>query len=384
MTGLKKDGLFIKKGYQMEGLDLKQMSAMVKVIADEKNLPEETVLGVIESAIAAAWRKDNGEKEMNVRATLNTKTGTANVYIVRNVVENEKPDFNPVTEIMLKDATKGKNIGDIEEEKHEVKSFGRVASMTAKQVVIQKLREAEREVMLKAYEDKVGTVVNGLISKVDARIVRIDLSGASGIMPKSEQIEGERYVPGNRIKVLIKRVERDEKGAQMILSRSSEDFIVHLFRQEVPELESNTVRIVAIAREAGRRTKIAVASDIPGVDPVGSFVGGRGVRIQAVMNEISDREKIDIINWSDNPSEYIREAISPAEVVKVEINGKNAKVFVNEDQQSVAIGRQGQNVRLASRLTGYELDIEIAKAPVKKPKKDIEEALLSAIDEAEE
>lgn len=384
MTGLKKDGLFIKKGYQMEGLDLKQMSAMVKVIADEKNLPEETVLGVIESAIAAAWRKDNGEKEMNVRATLNTKTGTANVYVVRNVVENEKPDFNSVTEIMLKDATKGKNIGDIEEEEHEVKSFGRVASMTAKQVVIQKLREAEREVMLKAYEDKVGTVVNGLISKVDARIVRIDLSGASGIMPKSEQIEGERYVPGNRIKVLIKRVERDEKGAQMILSRSSEDFIVHLFRQEVPELESNTVRIVAIAREAGRRTKIAVASDIPGVDPVGSFVGGRGVRIQAVMNEISDREKIDIINWSDNPSEYIREAISPAEVVKVEINGKNAKVFVNEDQQSVAIGRQGQNVRLASRLTGYELDIEIAKAPAKKPKKDIEEALLSAIDEAEE
>lgn len=367
----------------MESLDLKQMSAMVKVIAEEKNLPEDIVMGVIESAIAAAWRKDNGDKEMNVRAVLNTQTGHATVYVMRTVVADEAEEYNPITEIYQKDA-KDKSIGDVVEESHEVSSFGRVASMTAKQVVIQRLREAERETMLSAYESKIGTIVNGMVSKVDSRFVRIDLDRASGIMPKSEQIEGERYNVGSRIKVLIKKVERDEKGAQMILSRGSEEFIAKLFYQEVPELEAGTVRIQAIARESGRRTKIAVSSDIPGVDPVGSFVGGRGVRVQAVMNEIGEREKIDIVNWSDNLSEYIMEALSPAEVVKVELDGKRAKVYVTEEQQSIAIGRQGQNVRLASRLTGCEIDIELAKSAPKKPRRDVEDSLLSAISEATE
>ena len=157
-----------------------------------------------------------------------------------------------------------------------------------------------------------------------------------------------------------------------------------MFRQEVPELDNGSVEIRGIAREAGRRTKIAVMSTVPGVDPVGTFVGGRGMRVQAIMNEIGDREKIDIINWSDNPSEYIREALSPAEVVKVEIDGKKAKVYVTEDQQSIAIGRQGQNVRLASKLTGYDLDIELAKAPEKKKRKNAEDSLLNALSEADE
>ena len=203
-------------------------------------------------------------------------------------------------------------------------------------------------------------------------------------MPKSEQIDGEYYSVGDRIKVLVKEIERNERGAQLILSRGSAEFVKQLFIQEVPEVENGTVEIKAIAREAGRRTKIAVTSSVPGIDPVGTFVGGRGVRVQAVMNEIGDKEKIDIINWSDNASEYIREALSPAEVIKVDIDGKKAKVYVSEDQQSIAIGKQGQNVRLASKLTGFDIDIELSKAPVKKKKQNVEDSLLSALEEAEE
>ena len=368
----------------MEGLDLKQMTAMVKVIAEEKNLPEETVLDVIQMAIAAAWRKDNGDKDMNVRAVLNVNTGEADVYVTRTVIEAGLA-FNPATEIPADDPkAKGKNVGDEVEEKHKVTGFGRVASQTAKQVVIQRLREAEREAVLAMYEDKIGTVVTGTVARVERNIVRVDLGRTTGIMPRSEQIDGEYYSIGSRIKVYIKGIERSEHGAGLLLSRGSAEFIEYLFRQEVPELENGTVEIRGIAREAGRRTKIAVMSTVPGVDPVGTFVGGRGVRVQAVMNEIGEREKIDIITWSDNASEYIREALSPAEVIKVEINGKKAKIFVSEDQQSIAIGRQGQNVRLASKLTGFDLDIELAKAPEKKKKKNVEDSLLSAIEDATE
>ena len=367
----------------MEDLDLKQMAALVDVIAEEKNLPKETVLDVIEQAIAAAWRRDNGDRDMNVRASLNTKTGEAEVFVMREVIEDDVA-YNPATEIPLKEAGKGKKLGDIVEEKFAVKSFGRVAAMTAKQVVVQRLREAEREAVLTMFEDKVGTVVNGTVARVEQKLVRIDIGRANGIMPRSEQIEGEYYTVGSRIRVYIKGIERDDRGAQLILSRGCGEFIEYLFRQEVPEIENGTVEIKAIAREAGRRTKIAVASSVPGVDPVGTFVGGRGVRVQAVMNEIGEREKIDIVNWSDNASEYIREALSPAEIIKVDIDGKKAKVSVSDDQQSIAIGKQGQNVRLASKLTGYDIDIELSKAAPKKKKQNVEDSLLSALEEAEE
>ncbi|MCR5832708.1 MAG: transcription termination factor NusA [Candidatus Saccharibacteria bacterium] len=367
----------------MENLDLKQMAAMVEIIAEEKNLPKETVLDVIEQAIAAAWRKDNGDRDMNVRATLNTKTGEADVYVMREVIEDDVA-YNPATEIPLKEAGKGAKLGDIKEEKFKVETFGRVAAMTAKQVVVQRLREAENESILNMFEDKVGTVVTGTVSRVEPKLVRIDLGKANGIMPRSEQIEGEYYSVGSRIKVFIKGIERNDRGAQLILSRGNAEFVEYLFRQEVPEIENGSVEIKGIAREAGRRTKIAVASTVPGIDPVGTFVGGRGVRVQAVMNEIGEREKIDIINWSDNISEYIREALSPAEVAKVDISGKKAKVSVTEDQQSIAIGKQGQNVRLASKLTGYEIDIELVKSAPKKKKQNVEDSLLSALEEASE
>ena len=364
----------------MENLDLKQMSAMVDIIAEEKGLPKETVLGVIEQAIAAAWRKDNGDREMNVRATLNTNTGEADIYIAREVIEDGLA-YNPATEIPLAEAGEGAAIGDIVEETHKVTDFGRVAAMTAKQVVIQRLREAENDAVLAEYEDKIGTVVTGLVTRVEPRLVRIDIGRGTGIMPRSEQIEGEYYTVGSRIKVYIKKIERADRGAQLVLSRGCPEFVEYLFRQEVPEIDNGTVEIKGIAREAGRRTKIAVTSTASGVDPVGTFVGSRGIRVQAVMNEIGDREKIDIVTWSDNASEYIREALSPAEINKVEIDGKKAKVYVTEEQQSIAIGKQGQNVRLASKLTGYEIDIELMKASSRKKRKNVENSLIDALSE---
>ena len=373
----------------MEDINIKQLTLAVRTIAEEKNLPEETVLSVIEQAIAAAWRRDNGERDQEVRAELNVNDGTANVYVAREVVEEVGSD---AVEISLEDAKKLKKdavIGDMVEEKHEVVSFGRVAAQTAKQVVLQRLREAEREVVLEEYEDKIGTIVTGTVQRVEPRVVRVELGKAIGIIPQSEQIQGEFYSIGSRIKVFIKDIERDNRGPQLILSRGNEAFVEYLFRQEVPEMETGAVEIKAIAREAGRRTKLAVRSSVPGVDPVGTFVGGHGTRVQAVMNEIGDQEKIDIITFDENPEQFIRNALSPAEVAKVEIDeaAKRAKVYVNEDQQSIAIGRGGQNVRLASHLTGYELDIETAKAPVEKAtepvaRKNIEDSLLNAVEES--
>lgn len=374
----------------MDELNLKQLTLAVRTIAEEKNLPEETILSVIEQAIAAAWRRDNGERDQEVRAELNTAEGTAKVFVGREVVEAVGSEAH---EISLEEARTVKSdaaLGDIIEESHDVLSFGRVAAQTAKQVVLQRLREAEREVVLEEYEDKIGTVVTGTVQRVEPRVVRVEIGKASGIIPQSEQIQGEFYNVGSRIKVFIKDIERENRGPQLILSRGNEAFVEYLFRQEVPELETGAVEIKAIAREAGRRTKLAVASAVPGVDPVGTFVGGHGTRVQAVMNEIGDQEKIDIVTFDSNVDQFIKNALSPAEVAKVEVDEKEkrAKVFVSEDQQSIAIGRGGQNVRLASRLTGYELDIEQATAQTPKaadkPKKNIEDSLLSAVEEATE
>jgi len=373
----------------MEELNLKQLTLAVRTIAEEKNLPEEVIMSVIEQAIAAAWRRDNGERDQEVRSQLDVESGVAKVFVAREVVEVVGSDAH---EISLEDARKVKKdaeLGDMIEDEFEVTSFGRVAAQTAKQVVLQRLREAEREVVLSEYEDKIGTVVNGTVQRVEPRVIRIEIGKANGIIPQSEQIQGEYYSVGARIKVFIKDIERDNRGPQLILSRGNPEFIEYLFRQEVPELESGAVEIKAIAREAGRRTKLAVASNVPGVDPVGTFVGGHGTRVQAVMNEVGDQEKIDIVTFDENIEQFIKNALSPAEVYKVDIReaDKRATVFVNEDQQSIAIGRGGQNVRLASRLTGYELDIEQATPAAKPaadnaPKKNIEDSLLNAVEES--
>ncbi len=391
-------------------LQIKQLVMAIKQIAEEKNLPEEVVNEAVEQALAAAYRKDYGEREQNVKVILNQNTGDMKAITSWDVVEDDAVE-NPAQQLTVEEAKeikKDAKVGDVIEKTDSPTTFGRVAAQTAKQVILQRLREAEREIIMNEYEDKIGTVLVGTVQRVEARVVRVDLGKAVGILPASEQIPGEYYGVGSRMKVFLKDVEREFRGPQLVLSRANEKFIEYLFRQEVPEMESGAVEIKGIARQAGVRTKLAVASTVPGVDPVGTFVGGHGTRVQAVMNEIGDQEKIDIITYSENAEEYIKNALSPTEVARVEMNeaDKRAKVLVNQDQLSIAIGKGGQNVRLASKLTGYELDIEStqsqaapAEAPVevekhieqpktaepKKPAKpkrrdDIEAGLLDAIE----
>lgn len=382
----------------MESINVKQLVAAVKTIADEKNLPEETVMDVVEQAVAAAWRRDNGERDQEVRAELNTNDGTAKVYVVHHVVEEVEDPASELTVDQAQEFKKDAKVGDVIEDEYQATSFGRVAAQTAKQVVLQKLREAEREVVMVEYADKIGTVLTGTVQRVEPRLVRVELGKAIGILPASEQIPGEFYSIGSRIKVFLKDVERETRGPQLILSRANEAFVEYLFAQEVPEMETGAVEIKAIAREAGRRTKLAVVSTVPGVDPVGTFVGGHGTRVTAVMNEIGDQEKIDIIAYDEDPKNFIANALSPAEISSIVLDDKNkrADVMVSQDQQSIAIGRSGQNVRLASRLTGYELDVKTAEtgqAPAaqpeakpakKKTSKNIEDDLLSALNEQSE
>lgn len=341
-------------------LDMKTLAVAIRTIAEEKNLPEETVQEVVEQALAAAYRRDYGDREQEVRVAMNLNTGDVDAYITKEVVVRVGDPAYEISiedaQVMKKDAAKG----DMIEIHEQAKTFGRVAAQTAKQVVLQRLREAEREIVMSEFEDKIGTVINATVARVEGNIVRIDLGHAQGIMPRSEQIQGERYHPGQRLKVFLKDVERGFRGPQLVVSRGNREFIEWLFRAEVPEMESGAVEIKGISREAGVRTKIAVASNVPGVDPVGTFVGGHGTRVNAVMGEVGDQEKIDIIVWKENITDYISEALSPTKVTKVVIaeGTTKARVIVPEDQLSIAIGKSGQNVRLASKLTGYELDIE--------------------------
>lgn len=387
----------ILKGKSMD-LDMKQLALAVRTIAEEKNLPEETVQEIVEQALAAAYKRDYGERDQEVRVTMNLNTGDVDAYITKDVVEKI---HDPKIDISLSDAQlikKNVKLGDEIEVHEKVESFGRVAAQTAKQVILQRLREAEREIIMEEYQDKIGTVINGIMARVEGRLVRVDLGKAQGIMPVSEQIQGEHYYPGQRVKVYLKDVERGMRGPQLIVSRGSVEFIKWLFQAEVPEMESGAVEIKEIAREAGVRTKLAVASTVPGVDPVGTFVGGHGTRVNAVMSEVGDQEKIDIVVWDEDSKQFIINALSPTKVDRVEIDQKEnkAKVLVPEDQLSIAIGKSGQNVRLASKLTGFEIDIESSeKAPAPseepvaeetKPKKlkkksELESSLLEAIEE---
>jgi len=380
-------------------LDIKQLALAVKTIAEEKNLPEESVQEVVEQALAAAYRRDYGDREQEIRVNMNLHTGDIDIYVTKEVVE-KVGDSN--FEISVKDAKnlkKESKIGDMIEVYEKVEDFGRVAAQTAKQVVLQRLREAEREIIMNEYEDKIGTVINGIVSRVEGRVIRVDLGKAQAIMPIGEQIQGERYYPGQRIKVFLKDVERGFRGPQLVVSRGNNQFIEWLFRAEVPEMETGAVEIKDIAREAGVRSKIAVASSVQGVDPVGTFVGGHGTRVNAVMSEVGEQEKIDIVVWDSDPKTYIINAISPTKVSNVEIDEQNkkAKVVVPEDQLSIAIGKSGQNVRLASKLAGYDLDISAEKSakdneqsteelkptgpPKLKKKEQLESSLLEAIEE---
>lgn len=389
---------------QSGSIRLGEFGSAVLQLAEEKGISEDKVMEVVEAALAAAYKKDYGKRGQVIRAEFDKVTKSARYFLVKDVVdettrefveeveedaasakdssddektkkgaereeemsdetdEDRLPRFNSERDITLEEARAMKadaNVGDtIDIPLEAQQEFGRVAAQTAKQVIIQRIREAERESMFAEYKSKEGTIVNGVVQRIDGRIVFVDLGKSVGALFPSEQMEGENYRVGQRVKVYILRVEADAKGPGITLSRAHAEMVRHLFTLEVPEIFSGVVEIKRIAREAGSRTKLAVFTAEEGVDPIGSCVGQKGTRVQAVIDELGG-EKIDIIEWSEDVQKFIKAALSPAKVSKVELDEatKSAIVHVPEDQLSLAIGRKGQNVRLASKLTGLRIDI---------------------------
>ncbi len=410
---------------------LGEFGSAIAQIAEEKGIAKEKVIETVEAALAAAYKKDYGKRGQHIKAMFDEVTGGARFFKLLEVVdettreflteedvagekeakekkdardvapktkkekqeggksetEEEKiPRFSPERDIVVEEARKikkGVKVGDVLEIELESKSdYGRIAAQTAKQVIIQKIREAERDSMFKEYKEKEGEVINGVIQRIEGRTVFVDLGKSAGALFPSEQVETENYRIGKRLKVYLLKVESDPKGPGITLSRSHPEIIRKLFELEVPEIFSGTVEIKAIAREAGSRAKIAVASRDEGVDPIGSCVGQKGTRVQAVIDELGG-EKIDIIEWNDSPEKFISAALSPANVLSIEADEENraAKVKVPADQLSLAIGRRGQNVRLAARLTGWSIDM-IGETPegeaLKEDQKDETAAEVSA------
>lgn len=340
-----------------------QFMSAIEQICDEKGLSKEVVLETVEAALAAAYRKDYGSPRQIIRAKLSEVTGEADMFRVYQVVETEDEIEEKEAQILLKDANKLDKKAEIGGEviiplpKQE--EFGRIAAQTAKQVIIQRIREAERDMLFKEYKDKEGTIINGSVQQLDAGNVIVNIGKANAIMYPSDQVKSENYYIGQRIKVFLKEVVESARGPQILVSRSDAGLIKGLFELEVPEILAGAVDIKNIVREAGFRTKIAVVATQDGVDPIGSCVGQRGTRVQAILAEIGE-EKIDIVLWDEDVENYIINALSPAKCDKIVISSKDNKatVYVPEDSLSLAIGKGGQNVRLASKLTGWGIDIE--------------------------
>lgn len=335
--------------------------SVIKQVAEEKGLDLASVLEAVGAAIAAAYRKDFGQKEQVVAAEIDPTSEKTRIFVVRRIVEEV---IDPVKEISLKEAKRLERDaqlgGEIREEVFPPAEYGRVAAQTAKQVIMQKFREAERALILQAYKNKEGSILNGVVQRIENGVVFVDLSKAVGVLFPSEQSKADHYRVGQRLKVYLMRVEESgSREPQLILSRAHPETIKRLFEMEVPEIAAGTVEIKSIAREAGVRSKVAVASNQEAVDPVGSLVGRRGVRVQVVMGEIGD-EKIDIVLWDEDPAKFIVNALAPAKVKEVILDerSRRALVRVDDDQLSLVIGRNGQNVRLASKLSGYQIDVE--------------------------
>lgn len=365
--------------------DLKVIHSVLDQLEEERGIPKERIIEAIEAALATAYRKEYGKKGQLVKTNFDLNSGATTFEQVKIVVdpkdvifeedidenspietsdgEEEKVYFNPEQHILLEDAKKIKKDAKVDDEivfplEHK-DDFGRIASQTAKQVIIQKIREAEKISVMGEYGEREGEIVTGTVQRIERGNIFVDLGRASGILPYEEQIPGERYRQGERVRAYLYRVEETPKGVFLRLSRSHPRFLEKLFAVEAPEIANGIVEVKAVAREAGSRSKIAVESTDSHIDPVGSLVGQRGVRVSTVTSELGG-EKIDIIDWSENPKEYIEEALSPAKILSVTINEteKKATVEVAEDQQSLAIGKGGQNVRLAAKLTGWKIDIK--------------------------
>lgn len=334
----------------------------IEELCDEKGLDKDVVISTVEAALAAAYRKDYGRPRQMIRAQLDSKTGQAEMFKITTIVKDEELE-NPEAEIALSEAKKTNKkakLGDeiVEHLPHE-ESFGRIAAQTAKQVIIQRIREAERDMIFNEFKNREHTVVNGSVAQIESKNVIVSLGKVNAIMFPSDQIRDERYYVGQRLKVYIKEVTQSARGPQILVSRTEEGLITGLFELEVPEIANGTVEIKNIAREAGSRTKMAVIAHDENIDPIGSCVGQRGTRVQSVLAEIGN-EKIDIVLFDEDLEKYIMNALSPAKCDKIVVSSKDNKatVYVPEDSLSLAIGKNGQNVRLASKLTGWGIDIE--------------------------
>lgn len=330
-------------------------------LAAEKNLSKKVVLGAVEMALVSAYRKDSFAPNQNISVKIDPNTGKVSVWAEKTVVESVT---DRTTEILLKDAKKvdtEAELGSMVMVEDTPHNAGRIAAQTAKQVILQRLHEAESSAVYEEYADKEGDIVNGIVQRVEPRQVTVDLGRAEAVMPSNEQVSTERYRNGQRLKFFLVEVAQVAKGPVLVVSRSHPNLLKRLFELEIPEVYNGTVEIKAIAREAGSRSKVAVAAKQQGIDPVGCCVGLRGIRIQNIVSELNG-EKIDVVAWNPEPAVLIANALSPAQVVRVEIDEaqKTAMVVIPDKQLSLAIGREGQNVRLAVRLTGWRIDIKSA------------------------
>ncbi len=395
-------------------MDVKSFASAIAQIAEEKGIPPEKVLETIEMAIAAAYKKDYGKKGQVIKAKLDSESGEVKFWQVKLVVNKQmiyseeeleklvetsktpskpvsgevesldeeikgekKVRFNPEKHIIIEEAKKIKpkiKAGEeLEVALESQKDYGRIAAQTAKQVILQRIREAEKESIFSEYKSKEGEIISGIIQRIEGKNVLLDIGKTLGILPREEQVPGEFYRPGQRLKTYVLKVEETPKGPLIFLSRVYPKIISKLFELEVPEISSGQVQIRSIAREAGSRSKIAVATSTEGIDPIGSCVGQKGTRVMAVINELGG-EKIDIIEYSSEPEKYIANSLSPAKVLEVKIQPKNkALAIVPEDQLSLAIGKAGQNVRLAAKLTGWKIDVKSPERQTEEEKPELEE-----------
>ncbi|MEK7104476.1 MAG: transcription termination factor NusA [Patescibacteria group bacterium] len=366
-------------------LDIKTFKSALEQLEEEKKIPKEKILEAIEQAMAAAYKKDYGKKGQIIRAKFDLETGKTDFFQIKIVVDetiaktgeideeeyeysvkdesDERVRFNSEHHIMLEDAKKIKKGVELNDEiifpLEAKEDYGRIAAQTAKQVIIQRIREAERTSIIDEYGTKEGEIVTGIVQKIERGNVYVDFSRATGILPAEEQIPGEFFQRGQRVRAYLYSVEDSPRGINLRLSRTHPKFIEKLFAIEAPEIENGVVEIKSIAREAGARSKIAVHSNDEHIDPVGSCVGQKGTRVNTITQELLG-EKIDIIPWSDDPKQFVSNSLSPAKVLSIEINEKEHKAVIEvaNDQLSLAIGKGGQNVRLAAKLTGWRIDIK--------------------------
>ncbi len=381
--------------------DLKIINSVLAQLEEERGIPKAKIIEAIELALGTAYKKEYGKKGQIVKAKFNIESGDVEFWQTKIVVDKDsiimegdiieetpatvegaeeimKVRFNPEHHILLENAKLMKRGAKVDDEilfpLEKKDDFGRISAQTAKQVITQKIREAEKGIVMSEYGEKEGEIVSGTVERIERGTVFLDMGRAIGTLAYEEQIPGQRFKQGERVRAYLFRVDETPRGVFLKLSRSHPKFLEELFKAEVPEIASGIVEIKAVAREAGSRSKVAVITKDDHVDPVGAMVGQRGVRVSTITSELGG-EKIDIIEWSENPTAFIEEALSPAKILNIETTenpegGKIAKVTVAEDQQSLAIGKGGQNVRLAAKLTGWKIDI---RSDVK-PKGDSEDA----------